>query len=394
MAIQTMDAFRYLNTKVFDERGMIAVPTGAQSFFGRPNTGAQTIFTDQEAIDVDVIRANKTVAAMVKRGLTAATTNTDVKRGVGEQFTSYSRSFPLIEELTPITSDQLGKRLPGDGRHTLRSRAEIQRELAINHSMENKRRIIRRFEVIAWEVLLTGKQTTIEGGGATLQYDYQRHSDLTFSVTAWSNATSKALDDMDTAADRLQAIGNVRPDAVIMADDALVEFLALTQVTTLADNRRMGHVATGGMMGAPKSEHAWMITAGFDRVAEIITPKGRALTVFVYNQEYTNESNVSTKYMTAGKVMVLHTGARLDRYFGPSDRMELKAQSRMFMADAFGLDMNTVMPAKVLGSSVVSGAMFHTDAYATEGDKAIMIRDQAAPILAATQTDFCATLTV
>lgn len=391
---QTMDAFRYLNAAAFDERGMIAVPTGAQSFFGRPNTGAQTIFTEAAAIDVDVLRANKKVAAMVRRGLTAATLNTDVLQGVGEQYTSYSRSFPLIEELTPLTSDQLEKRILGDGRHTPRTRAEVQRILAMNHSMENKRRIIRRLEIIAWEVLLTSKQTTIDGGGASLQYDYQRHSDLTFSVTAWSNATSKALDDFDTAADRLQAIGNVRPDVVIMADDALVEFMALTQVTTLADNRRMGHVATGGMMAPIKGDLAWMVNAGFDRVAEVTTPKGRSLTVFVYNQEYTASNGTSTKYMTAGKVMVLYSGARLDRYFGPSDKMALDAESRRFMADAFGLDMNTVMPRNVLGSSVVPSAIFHTDAYATVGGKAIMVRDQVAPILAATQTDFCATLTV
>ena len=53
------DPFSRFMAEVFDDRKLISVSTGFQAFFGRPETGAETIISpDSNAVDIDIIRGN------------------------------------------------------------------------------------------------------------------------------------------------------------------------------------------------------------------------------------------------------------------------------------------------------------------------------------------------
>ena len=99
-----MDTFTRIMAALFDEKEIIAVPTGFQAFFGRPETGAQTIISpDANAVDIDIIRGNEKTAALIPRGAISRPLGPTQRNMDAQNYTSFSRKYPLSEEEADIT---------------------------------------------------------------------------------------------------------------------------------------------------------------------------------------------------------------------------------------------------------------------------------------------------
>ena len=139
MTIAAVQNYTRLMAQVFTDLETIPVFTFFQNLF----TSGQTIIeVDANAIDIDIQRGNKKLAVYIPRGTDAI--NLDLNRALLEKFTSDTKLFPLIEELTPITSNMITKRMPGEPVYAPLSRTAKQTARAMKAHREQMNRIIRK----------------------------------------------------------------------------------------------------------------------------------------------------------------------------------------------------------------------------------------------------------
>jgi len=385
---------RYM-ARAWDERDIIGVPTGFQSLFGRPETGSQTIYSDDaEVVDIDVIRGNERIAALVPRG--------GIQRSLGslqealneQKFSNQSRVYPLSIELFDIDSGQLNKRLAGEQLYAPWSRERRLRTLAIKALKETTRRSVRMFEVLASQMARTGKQDAIIGtSDADLQYDLRRNAGNTITVgTKWNAASPTILDDIDSGCDVVRQNGHMRADVLVLGASAMAAALNDTDFQTIADNRRIGLIRVSPDNPVP-SKLQFMVSSGFDARGMIMTPKGRMLWLFTYDEGYTNSSGTYTPYMPLDEGLIFSSDARCDRYFGPPETLPMDSRMRAFYMDRFGMGPDALPTIKMKSApSVVEARMFHFDAYPNMSNTTVTHRTQSAPIYATTHVDCFALL--
>ena len=152
---------------VFSDLESIPVFTFFQNLF---TSGTTVIELDANAIDIDIQRGNKKIAVYIPRGSDAIAVGGTLNRALLEKYTSDTKLFPLIEELTPITSTMIAKRMPGESVYAPLSRIAKQTALAMKAHREHMNRIIRRMELSAAEAVRLGQQTFDSG----LSYDFYR----------------------------------------------------------------------------------------------------------------------------------------------------------------------------------------------------------------------------
>ena len=111
----TVDAYSRFMDELFDEKEVINVSTVWQQFFGKPgNGGSKTIYSpDSEVVDIDIMRGNERVAAMIHRGTDSRFLNM-MRNTSTQDYSSFSRVYPLCEELGDITASQINKRMAGE----------------------------------------------------------------------------------------------------------------------------------------------------------------------------------------------------------------------------------------------------------------------------------------
>lgn len=388
-----LDFFSRQMAPLFDEKQVIQVDTVGQSLFGNPANGSQTIFSpDQNAVDFEVVRGNERTASMVPRGSngrfvgSAGATQPHADLQVGQE-TYFSRKYPLIEESSNVTADQLLNRIPGEGAFEGRARADRFRTQMQRAYLENMRRIIRLDEYLAWQSLLTGKQPQMLGN-ATDVYDFRRNtSNITTLGTTW--ATGTPLTDIDTGCDQILATGKIMPDFMIMGGTAMARFLANSQITTVYGNKLFYDLVRVGIDFAADGRFSRLIAAGAIPYGQLRTPKGYTLTIFTYPKGYTNAAGSYTKYLADTVTLIGCSQARADRYFGPPERLPMAAQDVQLFMERMGFNpMQPSMPQNVLASDgVIVPQTFFTDLYDSADKKKSTIRVQHAPIFATTQTD-------
>jgi len=381
---------------MFDERDIIGVPTGFQAFFGRPETGAQTIFNpDSSNVDIDIIRGNEKIAALIHRGGNSRFLNGN-KATNEQKYTSFSRQYPLIEEEGDIVSDQLIRRMAGENPYELKTRLNRARILGFNQHKENVKRIIRTSETLAASAILNGTHVAISGTTNTdLIYDFQRNSDLT-SITvdvAWDQASADILGDLDGACESLRSTGHVTADMSIIGGDAMDALVNDDVIQNQADNRRFELIQVSTNNPVP-DRFSKFIEGGFIARGRLRTPKGYELWMFTYSDVYDTDAGTSTKYMPENKALVCFSGARCDRYFGPPEVLPMTAAKAALYQELMGFNpMAPEMPNNVKGQMhAVDPRMFYFDLYVSGDDKKFTVRSQAAPIFATTMTDCFATL--
>lgn len=391
---QAVDQFSRFMVDMFDDRDAIGIPGGFGAFFGRPETGGRTIFApDASAIDIDIIRGNEKLAAMVRRGATRLLSGQ--KNTLEQKFTNFSRQFPLIEEEGDINSIQLLNRMAGEGPYDAASRHDRLRMLAFDHHIEHVRRIGRKFEELASQSIINGTMKAIDGTTNTdLIYDFKRNSNHFVTVgTAWSNVASDILGDLDDASELIRADAHVNPDMAILSKVDMDAVVKNTAIKEQADNRRFELIQVSTNNPVP-AKFDRFVAGGLIPRGRLRTPKGFELWLFTYLDVYTSEAGVATDYLPANKTIVAYSGARCDRYFGPPDVLPRTAQQIAWYREMFGFNMELPpMAPNVKGQGTLMPNMFHSDAYMATNGKALTVRTQSAPIFATTMTDAFVTIT-
>ena len=391
---QAADIYPRIMVELFNEKNIIGVPTGFQAFFGRPENGSKTVFSpDASVIDIDIMRGNERTAALIQRGSGrsvngAASTNE-------QKYTSISRLYPLGEETSDISADQLNKRVAGENPYSNLTKFDRMRLLAIDEHEEHIRRFVRMFERLAAQSVILGIQDGIIGtSNADLQYDFKRASGNTITVgNAWNSGSQTIMADIDGGCNQFRETSKMTPDMIIIGQDAMSSFIADADVQTLADNRRFEllEVSTGNPV-PPKFDK--FVAGGFIPRGRLRTPEGFTLWMFTDVDIFTNSAGAATAYMTKDKAVIASSMSRNDRYFGPSEMLPVTSAHRAFYREMFGFDdVSAPMPMNIKGASdIISPGMFYFDAYESAGRKSITHRTQTGPIFATTQTDAFVTL--
>lgn len=375
MTIQAVQNYTRLMAQVFTDLETIPVFTFFQNLF----TSGQTIIeVDANAIDIDIQRGNKKLAVYIPRGTDAI--NLDLNRALLEKFTSDTKLFPLIEELTPITSDMITKRMPGEPVYAPLSRKAKQIALAMKAHREHMNRIIRKMELSAAESIRTGFQTIHAG----LKYDFYRlAAHNANAATVWSTAASAVpVTDIAGAGDLIFRNGNRRPTDVIFGSGSWDEFLLTTQVLNLADRRRIVHFVADMTVDAPAGYEDW-VKSGAVFQGQLKAGDWK-FNMWTYPAIYETDADVATQYLPDAEVLIVAKGARYDRYFGPADRLEVDTTIFQLM---FGIGDISGMSPNVVESGIFSSAMFHVDAFGNNNNKAFNVRTQVAPIFPTTEID-------
>ena len=393
-----MDNYSRYMDSLFDEKELLFVDTVWQQFFGKPaHGGSKTVYSPySEVVDIDIKRAaGEPLAAMIHRGTNSRPLNLQ-QNTVLDQWTSFSRVFPLCEEMGDITASQINKRVFGEDPYAAFDTATRTRILAREHHMEHIRRYIRLFEALAGSAILTGQHPSLTGNTNTDNwYDFRRNSNLIITpAVPWDAVGADILGDIDAGIDSLRQIGKVKPNFIMFGGSVCDVFLNDTKIKEFADIRGYSLVRAGSEMFTLPSNLQELVAAGADAIGRLTTPRGRTLYILTYDGVYTDTAGVYQNYMPLDMVLMGFYGARCDRYFGPPERLPIVSADIQLYQDMFGMNLNTpVMPANIKGGAIITPQMFYNDAYRSNDAKKISIRTQCAPIFATTQTDAFLTMT-
>jgi len=391
-----VDQFSRWMAEKFDERKIIGVPTVFQSFFGRPEHGSQTRYEENaEVVEIDIIRGNERTAALIHRGTNAQHMGDMEPKNRAQNYSSFSRQYPLAEEESSINAAQILSRVAGENPYSGRARVDRMRELAGEYYAEHIRKYVRLFEVLAAMSLLTGQQPAIMGTlNADFIYDFRRNVGNTITpAIAWDQPGADILGDIDGGCDILRQNGHVTPNVLFLAGTEVNSFISNPTVQTLADNRRFELINVNSAVPVP-ANLAVLVAAGATALGRIVTPRGRELWVMTYNDIFTAPNGTPTKYLPDGWALLAYYGARCDRYFGPPELLPMDPICMQMYQFYFGFNAMAVPvpPLVKNASAVISPAMFYNSMLKLN-DKVISMKTQSAPIFATTQTDAFVTFT-
>ncbi len=379
---------RIINT--FDEREIISVPTGAQSFFGM---NGKTLFEpDATVFEYDVIRGSATIAPQILRGTDAP--HHDSQPGLNTQkYTNFPRVFPLIEDKATITAEQITKTMAGEASGGGMTRQARMRIYARDLHAEMIRRCFRTQEYLAWQVILTGEQPNITGETSTdLVFDFKRKSTHAFSpAAAWSNDSTDIMGDLDTCYDLNNVDGYLQSDILLCGSTGIKAIFNNTALQNYADNRRYELMNIGATAERSASIVQHLSNNGFEYRGYVTTEKGRKFYLFVYDYFY--ELSGTQYYLPADKVVMTGSKVIADKIFGPRDGLDPSQQEIADYRNIMGLDI-TQAPMKAINQGTQS---FNPQWYYFGMERArknITLYTQTAPVFAPKQTDGWTVITV
>jgi hypothetical protein len=378
----------------YKEAMKVNVQTLFQSFFGRGD--GRTLFSNTSLdVDIDIQRYNgRKLAVMLPRGTDTRHIDGIQKNTQNEKFTTVSRVFPLIEEEADYQSNQLYFRNAGEAPYTGMLPLARLRARATDMHKEHIRRIVRTFEYLASQAILTGEMDIIIGtADANKKFDFYRKATHTFSVPiAWNGVSPDILNDFDTAWSLIYNDSYMMADAALLGGAAMSALISSETIQTLADNRRYRKVEIGDMPSPAKFQ--WLIDAGATLQGEILTNRGHRFYLFTYESGiYENLTGTDTRYMPDDQCLIWSSEARCDRYLGPDDKLPNIASKDRIYQEYLGIAPGLAPVPQVMNSgAVLSPEMFYYDLYGHENGKTLTIRTQAAPIFAPISTDAFVTL--
>jgi hypothetical protein len=399
----SVNEYTRMMVEAFDEQKAIIAPTAFQgSFYGKPETGAVTVFAPNSMIiEIDILRRNgRRLARLVNRG----TSSDDIlrkKTQTGDKFTNIARAWPLVETDGAINSDELLKRLPGEMPYSKTTRQDRLVAKAMRSHFEQMNQHIHMMEYLCREALLTGEHPAILGTTNTdLIYDFYRNAGNSITVSnSWNSGSQTIMADIDSGIDPIQQNAYLYGDyGMLLGTDAFGDLRNDTAIKALAENRRFFFVELGGQIRELPVEFHIYRNNGFQPRGYLETDKGRRVWIFTYDLTFTDDfttpgSDVETPWMPTDKALIFSPKARCDRYFGPPDRLPFTADEIAWYQETFGFNMTAPpMPAKVQNTGVVDARMFYCDGYTGPDRKTVVARTQSAPIMPTTQTDAFAVL--
>jgi hypothetical protein len=390
---QQIDTYSRYMDALFDEKQVIGVSTVWQQFYGKSaNNGSKTIYSpDSEVADIDIMRGTERIAALIHRGTDSRNLNVQ-KNTELEKFTSFSRVFPLAEELGDITASKLNKRVGGENPYERRSRMDRMRMLAREHHLEHIRRYVRLFEILAGLSLLGGQHRAISGSTDTNDwYDFCRNAAHIVTPTVpWDvGGGAVILQDWDNALETMRQNGKVWANVAFLGSNVAQLFLTDSVIQSMADIRGFNLIRAGENMFSLPPALNDLVNGGATAIGRVTTPQGHTLYLFTYSDFWEDDNGDFQRYMPANSCFFAYYGARCDRYFGPKELLEDTPQDKAWYQQMFGMNMDApMMPPNIKNpGAIITPAMFYCDAYRSEDKKKVTIRTQSAPIYATTQTD-------
>ena len=393
--IQPPDNYTISNYRLYDDRQLIGVSTGFQSFFNNPaNNGVTRFMFGNEAFQGDVVRGTRPIAALVPRGITGKIIEEkEEKQG---EFSSFSRTFPLARRIGNVSSDELIKRVAGETPYSPLSQQERARVLSSNMHISHIKAHMGLFELLTSLMILTGKMPAIlNTNDENLIYDYRRNPDHIHTVAEfWNTGNADILGDLDILSEFVHINGKLMPMMTVLGEDAMDAYLNDDKVKAYHDNRRMDLGMVSEKVVLPPELLHFVGDGRFQLRGQVITPKGYKLYLFSYNQVYDDpDTGDPTKYMPKDNVLVASPKARCDRFFGPGQRLPDHRGRQMWMEDTFGFTSESMMlPENTpTDNQLITPEMFHFFAYPNENETSYRMITETAPVFGTAGTDGFAT---
>lgn len=285
---------------------------GLDNFFQAPPEN----YFNSEKVEYDIIRSGEEVAVAIQdisadfRGNAEdAFTNKEIMPAVfGETFD--------IPAFAPITR-QAGFNPYED----MDFQATVARRvIRLTGKLEDK--IARAREMMAAQVLTTGKITLVDKTGATMfTADFKPKTSHFFSAgTAWSNSAATIVADLNTACELIRTDGKGIADTVIMGTKSFEAFITNADVKARLNN---DYKINLGAMSGLNYNSMGLAYRGLFTVGDF------NLDIYTYNGRYDAISNgASSRYIPDAKVVVMPSTIRLDKFFGSIPRFDIPDQVR------------------------------------------------------------------
>jgi len=377
---------------------MINVPKGFQSLFGEPmgNGGRTRFVTDAKTIDFDVRDGSQQVTTLIHRGTVMEPLNKKILKG--GNFTSFNRAFPLGEDEGIVSADQLLERAHGEQPYQPKTQLDRARALARDIFDEQIRRAVRTQEIMAAQMIKTGKMDLIIGTAkADEQIDTKRLATHTITPGAkWNVAGTDLLGDMDTAATLTTRDSGAVCDAMVMGSGIPGYLAKNTDILAYANLTGPGtsgvQLVYFGENVKPGPQFNAMIANGFNPICRLVTTMGRSITCFTYEGGYKDAAGTFVPYIGTDEAIFVSSQAACDRYFGPPEQLPISAQARQDYLEIFGFNLDTPpVPANLdTGNGVIVPAEFFPHVMRAKDEKSFKIRLQYAPMYITRDTNaFC-----
>lgn len=294
------------------QQGVIESLENSPITFLRDQFFGQTEEFETQEVHFDVLDKKRRIAPFVSPLVPGKVVE---KRG---HETKYFRPA-YVKPKTPIDPSELQKRLPGEplmGSLSPEQRRDGHVAMILRDHVEM---LNMREEVMASEILRTGK-LTIEGEGfGQVVMDFGRHADLTVNLTStarWGESAADPVADLTLWGRKIRQHSNAVARVAVMEDEAfdrLLVSLTAEQKTELFDSRR-----------ASESR----VELG-PRLAEKLRYEGRLgqVDIWTYTDTYSDEDGNELDVMPANTVIMCSTALEgVSAYGAILDARQLRAR--------------------------------------------------------------------
>lgn len=390
--LQSMGTYSRVYQGVFDDREIISISKAFLSFFGNleSDSPSETHFImDNEVFDIDIIRGNKTIAALVPRGITGTINNDPVEKEQG--WTDFNRVFPLGQKTGYINAQKLSKRLPGESPYQVLTQIQRLRSYTGKQHLSHIRQLMGLQELLASLSVLEGKMPAILGAtNPNLIYDFRRHPDNIFTVLLdWVAATlDQILADLDKGVTAIRVNGKVNPDMLILGKGVWSPFLAKDGIEKKFDMRRINQGTIDNNIDLPAKFNRFVGNGGLEPRGRLVTPEGAELWLFAYSQHYEDSQGNIKYFLPEDQAFMAYSGARADRFFGPPQMLPNTPLDDIWYEAMFGfLPADLPLPVNTPTGNIFDSRMYHFLAYPAEDKETLRTKTQIAPVYPTTQTD-------
>lgn len=318
-------------------------------------------FFDSESVQIDVVRSGESVAVNVYD------VSSGPRRTEATEFTNKEYVPPIYNEGSSITAFDLNKRQPGATNFD----DPIFQANATNQAFRQVRlaedRIRRAYEWQSSQVLQNPGAVVLidENGLTTFAINYfPKASHFPTAGVSWSNAAATPLLDLQALGIVITTDGLTTATDAIMGSTAFDNFIRNDEVKAQLDNRRMeiGRIS-------PVSRGEGAILQG------TVWTGAYNLNIWTYDGRYENpQTNVSTTFVEADKVIMMSAGSRLDAVFGSIPSL-VPPDSRVL----------PFIPGRA--ASVAGGVDLHLNAYLSTNGKQLTIETGSRPLFIPTDID-------
>lgn len=325
-------------------------------------------FHTTEEIEFDVQRDDEDVAVVI------ADLSTGPRNNESSTYTNKKFKPPIFDEQGHVSSYDMMQRQPGQSPFASPDYAANATRASFSIFRKLELKIRRAVELMASQVLQTGKLILINGAGTPLyELDFQAKATHMATVTttwATTGATGAPLTDLAALAGLVRRNGKMEPKRLLFGDSAFQRFLANADVQKALDVRRMetaqiAPVARG--QGATFQGWVWIGHYRFE--------------IWTYDGFYKHpQTGVLTTYVDTHNVIMLSDG-RLDLTFGAIPIIVPPDQRVM-----------PFLPPRI--SSAGGGLDLTTNAWVTADNKHVMVSAGTRPLTIPTAIDTFARLKV